>query len=143
MNAGVVQHGRDRDLHDPVVPLLLAGQAPAQDEGVAFTEIDLWQETDRRAEMVGWPAAGRTVPQLFIDGRAIGGSDELAALEASGELDRCSARASSRDRCRIAVRCRGITLSMKASDAVEVLAPALQRNGPAPGLGRIARWRVR
>jgi glutaredoxin 3 len=27
------------------------------------------------------------VPQLFIDGRAIGGSDELATLEASGELD--------------------------------------------------------
>ncbi len=57
-------------------------------KGVAFTEIDLWQETDRRAEMVGRAGGGTTVPQLFIDGRAIGGSDELAALEASGELDR-------------------------------------------------------
>jgi glutaredoxin 3 len=33
-------------------------------------------------------AGGRTsIPQIFIDGRAIGGSDELAALDASGELD--------------------------------------------------------
>jgi glutaredoxin 3 len=33
-------------------------------------------------------ADGRTsVPQIFIDGRGIGGSDELAALEARGELD--------------------------------------------------------
>jgi glutaredoxin 3 len=57
-------------------------------KGLAFTEIDLWQESDRRPEMVE-RAGGRTaVPQLFIDGRAIGGSDELVALEASGELDR-------------------------------------------------------
>jgi len=33
-------------------------------------------------------ADGRhTVPQIFIDGVGIGGSDELAALEASGKLD--------------------------------------------------------
>jgi glutaredoxin 3 len=33
-------------------------------------------------------ADGRTsVPQIFIDGHGIGGSDELAALEASGGLD--------------------------------------------------------
>jgi glutaredoxin 3 len=57
-------------------------------KGVAFTEVDLWQESERRPEMVR-RAGGRTmVPQLFIDGRSIGGSDELAALEASGELDR-------------------------------------------------------
>jgi glutaredoxin 3 len=41
----------------------------------------------RRAEMTA-KAGGRTsIPQIFIDGRAIGGSDELAALDASGELD--------------------------------------------------------
>jgi glutaredoxin 3 len=40
-------------------------------------------------------AGGRTtVPQLFIDGRGIGGSDELAALEASGELDSLLGRTS-------------------------------------------------
>ena len=56
-------------------------------KGVEYVEIDLWQESARRAEMVA-RAGGRTsVPQLFIDGRGIGGSDELAALAASGELD--------------------------------------------------------
>jgi glutaredoxin 3 len=57
-------------------------------KGVAFIEFDLWQESDRRAEMVRRADGRTTVPQLFIDGQAIGGSDELLALEASGELDR-------------------------------------------------------
>jgi glutaredoxin 3 len=63
-----------------------------EQKGVAFKEIDLWQESDRRAEMVERADGRRTVPQLFIDGLAIGGSDELAALEASGELDRMLGR---------------------------------------------------
>jgi len=57
-------------------------------KGVAFEEVDLWQESGRRAEMVRRAGGRTTVPQLFIGGQAIGGSDELAALEASGELDR-------------------------------------------------------
>lgn len=56
-------------------------------KGVKYVEIDLWQESARRAEMVARASGRTTVPQLFIDGRGIGGSDELAALEASGELD--------------------------------------------------------
>jgi glutaredoxin 3 len=56
-------------------------------KGVTFDEIDLWEESGRRQEMVA-RADGRTsVPQIFIDGAAIGGSDELAALEATGRLD--------------------------------------------------------
>ena len=43
---------------------------------------------ERRREMIERAAGRTTVPQLFIDGRGIGGSDELAALEASGDLDR-------------------------------------------------------
>jgi glutaredoxin 3 len=57
-------------------------------KGLAFTEIDLWQQSDRRPEMVDRAGGCTSVPQLFIAGRAIGGSDELVALEASGELDR-------------------------------------------------------
>ena len=59
-----------------------------QQKGLAFREVDLWQEPERRREMIERAAGRTTVPQLFIDGRGIGGSDELAALEASGELDR-------------------------------------------------------
>ena len=35
----------------------------------------------------------RTVPQIFIDGKPVGGSDELHALERSGELDKLLGRA--------------------------------------------------
>jgi len=63
-------------------------------KGVKYIEIDLWQESARRAEMVARADGRTTVPQLFIDGRGIGGSDELAALEASGELDSLLGRTS-------------------------------------------------
>jgi glutaredoxin 3 len=71
----------------PICPYCWRAKHLLKKKGLAFTEIDLWQASERRAEMVE-RAGGRTsVPQLFIDGRAIGGSDELVALEASGELD--------------------------------------------------------
>ncbi len=52
-----------------------------------------YQETDVTMDRAGFEAmveranGGRTVPQIFIDGRHVGGSDDLAALEAKGELD--------------------------------------------------------
>lgn len=57
-------------------------------KGVAYAEYDIWAEAGRKAEMEGRNPGARTVPQVFIDGRAIGGSDELAMLDANGELDR-------------------------------------------------------
>ena len=56
-------------------------------KGVAYEEIDLMREPSRRQEMVARAGGSNTVPQIFIDGRHIGGSDELAALERAGELD--------------------------------------------------------
>jgi glutaredoxin 3 len=58
-----------------------------KDKGLAFTEIDVLLHPGRRAEMTEKAGGRTTVPQIFIGGRGIGGSDELAALEASGELD--------------------------------------------------------
>jgi glutaredoxin 3 len=56
-------------------------------KGVAFEQIDATMDQDRRAEMR--EKSGRsTFPQIFIGGEPIGGSDDLHALEASGELDR-------------------------------------------------------
>ncbi len=50
--------------------------------------IDIWKETDRKAEMVQ-RAGGRTsVPQIFINGRHLGGCDDLFDAERSGQLDR-------------------------------------------------------
>lgn len=54
---------------------------------VAYTEINAPAGTPARAESQR-RAGGRTsVPQIFIDGRHIGGSDDLAALDRSGGLD--------------------------------------------------------
>jgi glutaredoxin 3 len=57
-------------------------------KGAAFTEIDVMAEMGRRAEMMERSGGRRTVPQIFIDGRHIGGYDDLSALDKTGELDR-------------------------------------------------------
>ena len=71
----------------PFCPYCARAKRLLEQKGVAFVEIDLWQFPERRAEMIERAGGGRTVPQLFVDGRPIGGSDELAELERSGELD--------------------------------------------------------
>lgn len=60
---------------------LLAGK------GVAVEEIDITMGGPKRTEMLTRSQGRSTVPQIFIDGRAIGGSDDLAALDRRGELD--------------------------------------------------------
>jgi glutaredoxin 3 len=56
-------------------------------KGVTFTEIDVMETPGARQEMERRSGGGRTVPQVFIDGRAIGGADQLAELDRAGELD--------------------------------------------------------
>jgi glutaredoxin 3 len=76
----------------PLCPYCWRAKRLLSSRGLPFSEVDLWQESGRRAEMIERAGGRTTVPQLFIDGRAIGGSEELAALEASGELDRLLGR---------------------------------------------------
>lgn len=72
----------------PMCPFCWRAKRMLDDRNVDYVEINLWSEKERRREMVE-RADGRTsVPQIFIDGKGIGGSDELAALESSGDLDR-------------------------------------------------------
>lgn len=54
---------------------------------LAYDEISVSADADKRAEMEQ-RSGRRSVPQIFIDEQAIGGFDELHALEKSGELDR-------------------------------------------------------
>ena len=54
--------------------------------GIPYTEIDVGQDADKLAEMLV-RSQRRSVPQIFIDDRHIGGSDELHALDAAGKLD--------------------------------------------------------
>jgi glutaredoxin 3 len=71
----------------PFCPYCWRAKRLLNDKGAPFTEIDVLLHPGRRTEMTE-RADGRTsVPQIFIDGHGIGGSDELAALEASGGLD--------------------------------------------------------
>ena len=56
-------------------------------KGVEFVEIDLWRSPGRREEMVARAGGRRTVPQVFVNGRALGGSDEIHALDQAGRLD--------------------------------------------------------
>jgi glutaredoxin 3 len=53
---------------------------------VAFTEYDITMGGPKRAEMLERAPGSSTVPQIFINGQLIGGSDELMALNAKGEL---------------------------------------------------------
>ena len=55
-------------------------------KGAAFTEIDITHDADLQAEAVG-RSGRRTVPQIFIGDRHVGGFDDLAALDAAGDLD--------------------------------------------------------
>ena len=55
-------------------------------KGVPFTDIAVMGNPELRREMEA-RSGGYTVPQIFIDGEPIGGSDELVALERAGELD--------------------------------------------------------
>lgn len=56
-------------------------------KGTEIEEYDITMGGPRRAEMLGRSNGYTTVPQIFIDGVHIGGSDDLAALEAAGKLD--------------------------------------------------------
>jgi glutaredoxin 3 len=57
------------------------------DKGVAYEEFDIMAEPGRRSQMEDRAEGRHTTPQIFIDDKPIGGSDELAALERSGKLD--------------------------------------------------------
>ena len=56
-------------------------------KGAEYTEIDVMMDPKRRQEMLAKSGGLRTVPQIFIDGRHIGGFDELNALDKAGALD--------------------------------------------------------
>jgi glutaredoxin 3 len=56
-------------------------------KGIPFTEIDVDEDGRLREEMTA-RSGRRTVPQIFIGEKHVGGCDDLFALDGSGELDR-------------------------------------------------------
>lgn len=68
-------------------PYCAAAKQLLTEKGAPFTEIDIGAKPEMRAEMIQ-KAGGRTsVPQIFINGRHIGGCDDIYALDARDELE--------------------------------------------------------
>ena len=68
-------------------PYCIAAKALLTRKGVAFTEIDVSGDWERRQEMMQRANGRMTVPQIFIGSTHIGGSDDLHALESAKKLD--------------------------------------------------------
>ena len=69
-----------------ICPYCVRAKRLLQERNTDYTEIDVMMDGKRRAEMIQ-RAGGRTsVPQIFINDRHIGGSDELYALDRAGRL---------------------------------------------------------
>ena len=58
-----------------------------ESKGIEPIEYDVTMGGPKKAEMIDRSGGRMTMPQIFIDEKHIGGSDDLAALEARGGLD--------------------------------------------------------
>lgn len=56
-------------------------------KGVTYREVDVSRDPDLRMAMTRRAGGRRTVPQIFVDGTHLGGSDDLYALDHAGRLD--------------------------------------------------------
>jgi glutaredoxin 3 len=68
-------------------PYCVAAKALLQRKGVAFKEISVSGDHQKRQEMIERANGRMTVPQIFIGPVHVGGSDDLHALERAGKLD--------------------------------------------------------
>ena len=68
-------------------PYCARALALLRSKNVAIEEYEISLDAPKRDEMIARSNGRTTVPQIFIDGQHIGGSDDLAALDAKGGLD--------------------------------------------------------
>jgi glutaredoxin 3 len=71
-----------------VCPYCDRAKALLRKRDVPFEEIDVSNDQEKRTWLVSASGGRRTVPQIFIDDTPIGGSDDLHALDRSGELEK-------------------------------------------------------
>ena len=57
------------------------------ESGADIVDYPVDRGGEKKGEMIQRAGGRTTVPQIFIDGRHIGGSDDLYALEVEGQLD--------------------------------------------------------
>ena len=70
----------------PLCPYCVAAKALLREKGVGFREIDVSGDDALREDLVR-RTGRRTVPQIFIGARHVGGFDDLSALDQQGALD--------------------------------------------------------
>ena len=70
-----------------VCPYCVRAKSLLEQKGIAFEEIRVDADANKMQEMLVRSGGRRTVPQIFIGQRHIGGSDDLYTLERAGELD--------------------------------------------------------
>ncbi len=68
-------------------PYCVRAKSLLESKGVAFDEIDVTADDALREKMIERAGGRRTVPEIFINGKIIGGYDDLRALEDEGGLD--------------------------------------------------------
>ena len=68
-----------------VCPYCVRAKALLDRRGIAYTEVDVTNDPEKRAWLVE-TTGRRTVPQIFIGERPVGGSDDIHALDAEGRL---------------------------------------------------------
>ena len=68
-------------------PFCVRAKHLLKNKGASFNEYDITMGGPKRDEMMERAPLARTVPQIFIGDTYVGGSDDLAALEAAGKLD--------------------------------------------------------
>ena len=71
----------------PWCPYCARAVALLRNKGAAFEEIDAPHGTAAREQSIRRSGGRTSVPQIFIDGRPVGGSDDLLALDRAGKLD--------------------------------------------------------
>ena len=70
----------------PTCPYCIAAKGLLKKKNVSFTEIDVSRDPALRDAMTA-RAGRRSVPQIFIGGKHVGGCDDLHALDHDGKLD--------------------------------------------------------
>ncbi|MCV2863226.1 glutaredoxin 3 [Albidovulum sediminicola] len=71
----------------PFCPYCVAAKRLLTHKGVSYNETDVSGQPELREKMMIRAGGRRTVPQIFINGRHVGGSDDIHALDYRGQLD--------------------------------------------------------
>jgi glutaredoxin 3 len=71
----------------PLCPYCVRAKHLLKKKGVSYEEVDVFMDSDARDAMEMKSGGSRTVPQIFVGDKHVGGCDDLYALENAGKLD--------------------------------------------------------